>query len=63
MYFELILVAVMEEETFVGAPFTITDDDDDGSTGNDELVEYVVSVCTKYIGNTSTETSPRGLMD
>ncbi len=55
----LILVATTEEGTFVGASFGTTDDVAD----NDELVEYVARVCTKYIVNKSIETSPRGLMD
>ncbi len=53
------LVAIVEEGPFVGVSFATIDDVVD----NDELVEYVASVCTRYIVNESIETSPRGLMD
>lgn len=60
IYFELTLVAVIEGGRSVEVWFLTIDDD---VVGNDELVEYVVRVYTKYIVNTPIETSPRGLMD
>jgi len=49
IYFELlllfVLVATIEEGTFVDELFVSIDDDDD------ELVEYVARICTKYIVN------------
>jgi hypothetical protein len=50
-----VLVATVEEGIFVEVLFVSIDDD--------ELVEYVARICTKYIVSQSIETSPRGLMD